>query len=148
VADLAAALRRHQRIGLDTPIFIYHLEGTTHLAGLAGVALDELAGGAFSGVTSVLTLMEIAVKPLQLRRPDIAEEYEVLLANYPNLVIAALDRPTARRAADLRAGYRLRPADALQVAACLEQGATAFLSNDRDLRRITDLHVWMLEDFV
>ena len=148
MADLAAALRRHERIGVDTPIFIYHLEGTTHLAGLAGVALDELAGGAFSGVTSVLTLMEIAVKPLQLRRPDIAEEYEVLLANYPNLVIAALDRPTARRAAELRAEYRLRPADALQVAACLEQGATAFLSNDRDLRRITDLHVWMLEDFV
>jgi predicted nucleic acid-binding protein len=148
VADLGAALRQHERIGLDTPIFIYHIEGTTQLAGLAGVALDELAGGAFTGVTSVLTLMEIAVKPLQMRRPDVAEEYEVLLANYPNLVIAALDRPTARRAAELRAEYRLRPADALQVAACLEQGATAFLSNDRELRRITRLQVWMLEDFV
>jgi predicted nucleic acid-binding protein len=148
VADLAAALRQHERIGVDTPIFIYHIEGTTHLAGLAGVALDELAGGAFTGVTSVLTLMEIAVKPLQMGRPDVAEEYEVLLANYPNLVMAAIDRPTVRRAAELRAEYRLRPADALQVAACLEQGATAFLSNDRDLRRITDLHVWMLEDFV
>ena len=148
MADLAAALRQHERIGVDTPIFIYHLEGTTHLAGLAGVAMDELAGGAFTGVTSVLTLMEIAVKPLNMRRPDVAEEYEVLLANYPNLVIAALDLPTARRAAELRAEYRLRPADALQVAACLEQGATAFLSNDRELRRITDLQVWMLEDFV
>ena len=148
MADLAAALRRHERIGVDTPIFIYHLEGTTHLAGLAGVALDELAGGAFTGMTSVLTLMEIAVKPLHMRRPDVAEEYEILLANYPNLVIAALDRPTARRAAELRAEYRLRPADALQVAACLEQGATAFLSNDRELRRITHLQVWMLEDFV
>jgi predicted nucleic acid-binding protein len=148
VADLGAALRQHESIGLDTPIFIYHIEGTTQLAGLAGVALDELAGGAFTGVTSVLTLMEIAVKPLQMRRPDVAEEYEVLLANYPNLVIAALDRPTARRAAELRAEYRLRPADALQVAACLEQGATAFLSNDRELRRITHLQVWMLEDFV
>ena len=148
MADLAAALRQHERIGVDPPIFISHLEDTTQLAGLAGVVLDELAGGAFSGVTSVLTLMEIAVKPRQLRRPDIVEEYEVLLANYPNLVIAALDRPTARRAAELRAEYRLRPADALQVAACLQQGATAFLSNGRELRRITDLQVWILEDFV
>jgi predicted nucleic acid-binding protein len=148
VADLAAALRQHERIGVDTPIFIYHIEGTTQLAGLAGVALDELAGGAFTGVTSVLTLMEIAVKPLQMGRPDVAEEYEVLLANYPNLVIAAIDRPTVRRAAELRAEYRLRPADALQVAACLEQGATAFLSNDRELRRIAALQVWMLADFV
>ena len=147
MADLATAFQ-HERIGVDTPIFISHIEGTTHLAGLAGVAMDELARGAFTDVTSVLTLMEIDVKPLQMRRPDIAEEYEVLLANYPNLVIAALDRPAARRAAELRAEYRLRPADALQVAACLEQGATAFLSTDRDLRRITDLQVWMLEDFV
>ena len=144
MADLAAAFQ-HERIGVDTPIFISHIAGATHLA---GEALDELAGGAFTGVTSVLTLMEIAVKPLQMGRPDVAEEYEVLLANYPNLIIAAIDRPTVRRAAELRAEYRLRPADALQVAACLEQGATAFLSNDRDLRRITDLQVWMLADFV
>ena len=139
MADLAAALRRHERIGVDTPNVISHIQGTTHLAELAGVAMDELAGGAFTGVTSVLTLMEITVKPLHMGRPDVAEEYEVLLANDSNLVIAALDRPTARRAAELRAEYRLRPADAWQVAACLEQGATAFLSNDRELRRITDL---------
>ena len=47
-------------------------------------------------MTSVLTLMEIAVKPLQLGRSDVAEEYEVLLANYPNLAVAAIDRPIAR----------------------------------------------------
>jgi predicted nucleic acid-binding protein len=64
------------------------------------------------------------------------------------LVVAALDQPASRRAAELRAGYRLRPAGAWQVAACREQGATASLSNDRDLRRLTDLPVWMLEDFV
>jgi predicted nucleic acid-binding protein len=148
VADLAATLRRHQRVGLDTPVFIYHIEGTARFAEPAGVALDELAGGAFAGVTSVLTLLEIAVKPLQLGRPDVAEEYEVLLANYPNLAVTAIDRPTAHRAAELRATHRLRPADALQLAACLEQGATAFLTNDRELQRISELQVLILEDFL
>jgi predicted nucleic acid-binding protein len=148
VADLAAALRRHERVGLDTPVFIYHIEGTARFAEPAGVVLDELAGGAFAGVTSVLTLMEIAVRPLQVGRPEVAEEYEVLLANYPNLAIAAIDRPTARRAAELRARHRLRPADALQLATCLERGATAFLTNDRELRRVSDLQVLILEDFV
>ena len=109
MANLAAALRQHERVGVDTPIVISHIEGT---APLAGVAMAALAGGAFTGVTSVLTLMEVAVKPLQMGRPDVAEEYEILLANYPNLVIAAIDRPTVRRAAELRAEYRLRPADA------------------------------------
>lgn len=148
MADLAATLGRHERVGLDTPVFIYHMEGTARFAEPAGVALDELAGGAFAGVTSVLTLMEIAVKPLQVGRPDVAEEYEVLLANYPNLAVAAIDRPTARRAAELRARHRLRPADALQLAACLEQGATAFLTNDRELRRVSEFQVLVLEDFV
>lgn len=148
MADLAATLRSHECVGLDTPVFIYHIEGTARFAEPAEVALDELARGAFAGVTSVLALMEIAVKPLQIGRPEVAEEYEVLLANYPNLSVAAIDRPTARRAAELRARHHLCPADALQVAACLEQTATAFLTNDRELRRVTALQVLMLADFV
>ena len=147
-APLATILRRHERVGLDTSVFIYHIEGTARFAEPAGVALEELAHGSFIGVTSVLTLMEIAVKPLQVGRPDVAEEYEVLLANYPNLVLAAIDRPTARRAARLRATHRLRPADALQLASCLEQQAVAFLTNDKDLRRVTEIDVVMLADFV
>jgi predicted nucleic acid-binding protein len=129
-------------------VFIYHLEGTARFAEPAGLALDELAGGAVVGVTSVLTLMEIAVKPLQVGRPDVAEEYDILLANYPNLAVVAIDQPTAHRAAELRAKHRLRPADALQMAACLEHHAAAFLTNDRDLRRVTAIEVLMLEDFV
>ena len=147
MADLAATLRRHARIGLDTSVFIYHIEERGPFAEAAGVAMDEMASGAFVGVTSVLTLMEIAVRPLQLGRSDVAEEYEVLLANYPNLEVAAIDRATARRAAELRARHRLRPADALQVAASLEHRATAFLTNDRALRRVDDIEVLLLADF-
>ena len=148
MADLATILRRHERVGLDASVFIYHIEGTTRFAEPAGVALEELARGSFIGVTSVLTLMEIAVKPLQVGRPDVAEEYEVLLANYPNLIVAAIGRATARRAARLRATHRLRPADALQLASCLEQHAIAFLTNDKDLRRVTEIEVLMLTEFV
>ena len=148
MAGVAATLGRHYRVGLDTPVFIYHIEGATRFAEPAGVALNELARGAFVGVTSVLTLMEIAVKPLQMGRPDVAEEYDILLANFPNLAVVPIDRPTSRRATELRARHRLRPADALQVAACLERGTTAFLTSDRDLRRITELDVLILEDYV
>ncbi|MDP8922337.1 MAG: type II toxin-antitoxin system VapC family toxin [Chloroflexota bacterium] len=148
MAALAATLRSHRRVGIDTSVFIYHLEGSTHFAGPAGIALAELAAGAFEGVTPVLTLMEIAVKPLQLGRPDVADEYDVLLGMYPHLVVADVDRDAARRAAELRVAYRLRPVDALQVAVCLQHGATAFVTNDRELRRIVDLQVLLLKDFV
>lgn len=84
----------------------------------------------------------------QLGRPEVADEYEVILANYPNLRIIEVARSTARRAAELRAAHRLRPADAVQLAACLEAGATAFLSNDRDLGRVAEIEVLLLNDFL
>lgn len=148
MAGITSALRAHQRVGLDTSVFIYHLEGTSRYAPCVASVFGELAYGSFQGITSVLTLMELTVKPLQLGRPDVADEYEVLLSNYPNLTIVDVDKATARSAAGLRATYRLRPADALQVAACLREDATALLTNDRDLRRVTEIQVLLLDDFI
>ena len=148
MAGIADVLEEHYVVGLDTAIFIYHLEALSPRAALVGSVFTALANGVFQGVTSILTLMELAVKPLQLGRPDVADEYEVLLSNYPNLTFVSLDRAVARQAAELRAIYRLRPADAFQVSACLRSGAGAFLTNDRDLRRISEVSVLLLDDFV
>jgi predicted nucleic acid-binding protein len=148
VATIAAALSDHRRVGLDTSVFIYHIKATSPYAAPAAMVLDSLSAGAFAGITSVLALMEIAVKPLQLDRPEAADEYELILTNYPHLTIVDVDRTIARRAAELRAIYRLRPADALHLGTSLERGATAFVTNDKDLRRVTDLDVILLEDFV
>ncbi len=136
-----------RRVGLDTAVFIYHLEGTSRLSGPAGVAFAELARGAYEGLTSTLTLMELTVKPLQLGRTDVAGDYERLLLHFPHLTFVSIDWAVARRAAALRAAHSLTPADALQVAACLHGGATVFLTNDKRLRRITELQVVILEDY-
>jgi predicted nucleic acid-binding protein len=40
----------------------------------------------------------------------------------------------------------LRTPDALQIAACLAHGAEAFVTNDRRLRRVTEIEVKVLED--
>jgi predicted nucleic acid-binding protein len=148
MAELTEILGRHAVVGIDTSIFIYHIEGSTRYAGLAGDALIALARGDYQGVTSVLTLMEITVQPLRFGRSIAADEYELLLSSLPNLRIVGVDRDVSRRAAELRAAYRLQPADALQVAACLLHQATAFLTNDKGLRRVTELEVVLLDDFV
>jgi predicted nucleic acid-binding protein len=57
--------------------------------------------------------------------------------------------PVARRAAQLRAEYSLRPADALHVATSLVAGATAWITNDRGLRRLSSLiAVIVLDDIL
>ena len=129
-------------------MFIYHFEASREFAAPAGEALHAVADGVCAGLTSVLTLMEIAVKPLQAGRSDVADEYELLVRSFPNLSVIEVNAAITRRAAELRAIYRLPAADALQVAACLDRGATAFITNDRDLRRVDDLRVLLLSDFL
>jgi predicted nucleic acid-binding protein len=147
LGDLIETLRPHDLVGIDTSIFIYQLEDSPQHASLSNEALGALSNGVFKGVTSILTLMEVAVRPLQLGRDDVADEYELLLSAFPNLLVVDVDRACARRAAELRATYRLRPADSLQVAACLNHGATALLTNDKGLRRVQELQVVILDDF-
>jgi len=79
LGELAGALSHHLRVGLDTSLFIYHLESRSRYSDTTTAIFQQLERGSFEGVTSVLTLMELAVKPLQLGRPDVADEYVVLL---------------------------------------------------------------------
>jgi predicted nucleic acid-binding protein len=148
VGGLVDTLRAHRRIGFDTSIFLYHIERSTRYASLAREAFDVLRSGTYQGVTSVITLIEVTIKPLRLQRPDAATAYEAIITSLPNLDVVGLDHLTARRAAELRARHNLRTPDALQIGACLQHGATAFLTNDRRLRRVPNLEVVVLESYV
>jgi uncharacterized protein len=148
VGRISEALGRRQLIGIDTSIFIYHVENVPRFAETANEVMEEMERGAFAGVTSTITLLELAVKPLRLGRPDIADTYQTLIERFPNLILAELDRQTMRRAALLRASYGFRSPDALQLAASILHGATAFLTNDLRLRRMTEVEVLILDDFV
>lgn len=142
------ALREHAVVGFDTPVFIYHVEAHSRYADLCAGALGAAATGLITAVTSVLTLMEVTVRPMQFSRDDAAAEYEALTRLVPNLLIADITAPVARRAAAYRAAQRVAPADALRLAACVENGATAFVTNDKRLRHVADMQPLILEDFL
>jgi predicted nucleic acid-binding protein len=123
-------------IGLDTSVFIYHLEAHPDYQPLTQELLAGVEAGQWRAVISMVTVMELTVRPWQLGRPAVAREYEALLVHFPNLILADVTRDVARQAAQLRARYRVRPADALQVATALIHGATAFVTNDSFLTRL------------
>ena len=142
-------LAKHAIIGLDTSVFIYHLEAHPRYQPLTQELLESVQAGRQKAVTSVITVMELTVRPWQLRRSTVAREYEALLVHFPNLVLADVTRVVARRAAQLRARYNVRPADALQAATALLDQATAFVTNDRRLARLAPkMDVLILESFV
>jgi predicted nucleic acid-binding protein len=146
--EVAAALGAYQRVGFDTPVFIYHIEQASRWAAAAGAAMRAMADGEFTGMTSVLTLLEVAVKPLRLGRPEVADVYEALLGDIANLAILNLDARAVRIGAELRATYGLRTPDALQIGACLAHGAEAFVTNDQRLRGVKEIDIIVLDDLV
>ena len=147
--EFLTSLAAFSQVGIDTPVFIYHLEGHATYLPLTQALLSSIESGIKKAMTSTITLMEINVRPLQLGRPEIAIKYEALLTNFPNLSLIDIDRDAARYAAQLRAKYNLRPADALQIAACQVSGAQVFITNDRRLAQLKpEIEIVVLQDFI
>lgn len=141
-------LKKHKCFGADTMVFIYHLEDHPTYAALTHSIFESWETGRNVGVTSAITVIEILIKPKREGKPAIAREYWELLTTFPNLQIVSIDLALADLASDLRAKYGMRTPDALQVAAVLSAGATGFITNDDQLKHLTELEVLLLSECV
>lgn len=140
-------LLSHATVALDTSVFIYHFEAHPRYRDLTVRILRTISRGECRAVASELTLLELLVRPLQLERQDVADEYEALLSHFPNLELVPLSRKVVLRAATLRARYGLRTPDALILATAIVQGATLVITNDRHWKRVEEVKVAFLDDF-
>ncbi len=141
VNSLAAFLKRHRRIGLDTGVFIYQLEANPAYVDLAGEVFAWLERPSHTAVTSTITMTELLVHPYRLGNEPLVNQYYSLLSQFPNLDWAPPELAIADTAAQIRAQQRLRTPDALQLATAIRRGATGFITNDRELARVTDVEV-------
>jgi predicted nucleic acid-binding protein len=138
----------HQRVLIDTSIWIYHFEQHPQLAAAAGKIIGSLEAGEFRGVASELTLLELTVRPLQLGRQDVADDYEVLLDYFPNFELEPISREILLEAAALRGRQRLRTPDAIQIATGLRTGATLAVTNDEGWRNFPLIETMILSDSI
>jgi predicted nucleic acid-binding protein len=139
---------QHKRVLIDTSVWIYHFEQHPELGPPAGKVIESLEAGKFRGVASELTLLELTVRPLQLGRQDVADDYEVLLDYFPNLELEPISREILLEAAGLRARHRLRTPDAIQIATALRTGATLAVTNDEGWRSLAFIDTVILSDLV
>ncbi len=133
-------------IGLDTSPFIYFVEQNPLYVDLMREVFSRITKGDFQSCSSVITLTEVLVQPLRQNNQTLADEYRDLLFNGVNFQLLSLTASVAETAADLRAKYNLRTPDALQIATALENGCDAFLCNDKDLKRVTELKILILDE--
>jgi predicted nucleic acid-binding protein len=127
---------------VDTAPLIYYLEGRGALRDAAAPYFEAFERNRLVGVTSILTLMELTVQPLVMANADLATDHEQFL--FRAVKVIEIDAAIARRAAAVRARYRFRALDALQLATAVEAGASFFLTNDRALVKFDELSVVVL----
>lgn len=134
-------------VGLDTAVFIYFIERHPAFVDLVREIFSDTAAGRLAAVTSAMTLLEVLVLPYRTGNAILAEGYEALLTRSRGLQVVDVDRVQLRAAAQLRARYAVKTPDALQVAAALSKGCTAFVTNDRAVPRMPGLCVLQLQDY-
>jgi len=135
-------------IGLDTMVFIYHFERNQLYSPLTFSIFENLEKGNFKGITSTLTLLEILVKPKKENNLLLTERYKLLFETFPNLQVKPLNENVADIASTLRANYNINTPDAIQVATSLEAKADIFITNDKTLKKISEIKVLLLSEML
>lgn len=139
-------LGQHRRVLIDTSVWIYHLEQNPQFAAAAGRVIECMQDGKFRGMSSELTLLELTVRPLQLGRQDVADDYELLLAHFPYFELEPIKRSVLLEAAGIRARLRLPTPDAIQIATGVTCGATLVVTNDEAWRSLPFVQTLILAD--
>ncbi|MGA2384614.1 MAG: PIN domain-containing protein [Gemmatimonadales bacterium] len=134
-------------VALDTAPFIYFIEQHPRFGPLVRHLLDDADRGVRLVVTSAVTLLEVLVVPYRAGDVTLAERYEALLTRSRGLRLVGLDRAQLKTAAQIRAAYRARTPDALQLAAALTQRCSAFVTDDRAMPAVPGLRILQLSEY-
>jgi predicted nucleic acid-binding protein len=135
-------------LALDTQILIYFIEEDGRYLPLIKPLFEAIDRGDLAAVTSGLSLMEVLVVPYRSGSAALADRYESLLTNSRGLRFIEVDRRLLKAAAQLRATFKLKPPDAIQVAAALVGNCKSFLTNDRRIPSIPGLKTFELRNYL
>lgn len=136
------------RLYWDTNVFIEAFEGSEERRR----KLTELLLAGWKStrpyfVTSELTLTELLVKPIELKRHDLIELYENWTLPNRHMDIIPVERSILRNAALLRAlNKSLKLPDAIHLVTAKASGCTHFLTRDERLRGNYGIEIMPLTD--
>lgn len=134
------------KIFVDTAPFIYLVERHPVFAAKVKNLITEAIVNGENIVTSVVTISEFGVKPTKDNHPDLVTKFEELLSRL-NVEILVVDQSAAKKAYELRAKYQfLKGMDAFQLALSINEKCERFITNDKKLKRVTEIKVETLED--
>ncbi|MEW6095667.1 MAG: type II toxin-antitoxin system VapC family toxin [bacterium] len=146
--ELRKFLKKYPVIGLDSQIFIYHFENNPVFRTFTMSLFNLMEQREIVGVTSILSILEIIVKPKEKEDTHLVSEYKFLLNTFPNLVVGAVDEDVVDLAASLKAKYSFETTIAVQLATAKLYDAACFITNNQDLKKIQEIKVIIISDIL
>lgn len=135
-----------KRIFIDTAPLIYYIENSPQYSKQLVPLFELNQQGVFRFVTSVITLSETLVHPIQKKEKKLAKKYESILRNSEYLDLIDVDADIAAKSAEIRAAYQFKTPDAIQLAIAHSQKAKYFLTNDYRLKKFPKLEMITVSD--
>ncbi|TSA15066.1 MAG: type II toxin-antitoxin system VapC family toxin [Comamonadaceae bacterium] len=135
---LWAGLAQGATVMVDTAPFIYVLESHPQWADQFVGLFEAAAKGDLTIALSTITLAEVLTGPFKAGQTALAKRYEKALSQYKVIAVSAA---IAALAAQLRARYRLKLPDAIQLASALDIGAAALVTHDRDFSQVSGMPI-------
>jgi len=145
--DFRNIIREFKTVALDTQVFIYHFQENPIYLPLTSMIFEAIEHEETLASTSVMTLMELLVKPMREGNAKAVEEYRFALETFPNLTLRSVDAAVSEKAAEIRATYNLRSPDAIQLASAITSNAEVFFTDDARLKRIQDIRIVQLKEY-
>lgn len=147
--NISKALKEIQTVFLDTAPVIYFIEAHPQFGPLVKKVVELMNENRIQAFTSVLTLAEVLSKPVETKNAALIEKFKIYLKNGQNLTLLPITEIISESAGVLRGKYpHLKTVDAVQIAAALDVGADAFLTNDKKLSMIKELKILILNDYI
>lgn len=146
---LSEELARINSVFLDTAPIIYYIEAHPEFGPLAKEVVTAFQSENLAAYSSVITLTEVLSKPIEGGDEKLARKFAEFLKHGRHLTLIEITEGIAEAAANLRGHYSsLKTVDAVQIAAALNSGAEAFLTNDAKLKQITEIKIIVLKDYL
>jgi len=123
---------------LDSAPIIYLLEDHPKYRRRFEPIFDSHAAGHIRFAVTTITIAEVLTGPLAAGEEMLARRYRSILESWQ---VIDMDADIAESAARMRGLFRLKLADAVQVASAIAINADALVTHDRDFSSVTGLSV-------
>jgi len=147
--SLSKEISNIHSIFIDTAPIIYYIEAHPQFGPLVKEVVNAFQAGKLIAFSSVIILTEVLPKPIEAGDVKLAGKFADFLKFGSNIKLVETSESIADRAGRLRGKYlTLKTIDAIQISTAIHVGADAFLTNDKKLKKIKEIKVMVLNDYL